>query len=137
MARFAPALYGPVGSFSLPRPLPASGGYCGGMTTITLAASLTEEEEGGGYVAKCGIVTTEGDTMEEALAALREAVELYLAEGLKPTVCRTPFRGSVTAFAAARRPCRLPHRVQPGQPFGWRTGRASGTASRPITIGEV
>ena len=50
------------------------------MATITLAASLTEEEDG--YVAKCGIVTTEGDTMEEALAALREAVELYLAEGL-------------------------------------------------------
>ena len=48
------------------------------MATITLAASLTEEEDG--YVAKCGIVTTEGDTMEEALAALREAVELYLAE---------------------------------------------------------
>jgi predicted RNase H-like HicB family nuclease len=48
------------------------------MATITLAASLTEEE--GGYIAKCGIVTTEGDTMEEALAALREAVELYLAE---------------------------------------------------------
>jgi hypothetical protein len=79
MAHFTPALYGPVGSFSLPRPLPAPGGYRGGMTTITLAASLTEEEEGG-YVAKCGIVTTEGDTMEEALAALREAVELYLAE---------------------------------------------------------
>lgn len=53
------------------------------MPTITLAASLTEEEEGG-YVAKCGIVTTEGDTMEEALGALREAVELYLAEVLNP-----------------------------------------------------
>jgi predicted RNase H-like HicB family nuclease len=31
-----------------------------------------------------GIVTTEGDTMEEALATLREAVELYLAEELTP-----------------------------------------------------
>lgn len=49
------------------------------MATITLAASRTEEE--GGYVAKCGIVTTERDTMKEALAALQEAVELYLAEG--------------------------------------------------------
>jgi predicted RNase H-like HicB family nuclease len=46
--------------------------------TITLTASLTPEE--GGYVARCielG-VTTEGDTLEEALAMLREAVELYL-----------------------------------------------------------
>ncbi|MGH3196673.1 MAG: type II toxin-antitoxin system HicB family antitoxin [Streptosporangiaceae bacterium] len=48
--------------------------------TVTLTASLTPEE--GGYVARClelG-VTTEGDTLEEALAMLREAVELYLED---------------------------------------------------------
>ena len=46
--------------------------------TITLTASLTPEE--GGYVARCMElgVTTEGETVEEALAMLREAVELYL-----------------------------------------------------------
>jgi predicted RNase H-like HicB family nuclease len=48
--------------------------------TITLTASLTPEE--GGYVARClelG-VTTEGDTLDDALAMLREAVELYLED---------------------------------------------------------
>lgn len=46
--------------------------------TITLTASLTPEE--GGYVARCLElpVVTEGDTVEEAVAMLREAVELYL-----------------------------------------------------------
>lgn len=46
--------------------------------TITLTASLTPDE--GGYVARCielG-VTTEGDTLDEAIAMLREAAELYL-----------------------------------------------------------
>jgi predicted RNase H-like HicB family nuclease len=48
--------------------------------TITLTASLTAEE--GGYVARCMElgVTTEGDTLEEALEMLREAVELYLED---------------------------------------------------------
>jgi predicted RNase H-like HicB family nuclease len=48
--------------------------------TITLTASLTPEE--GGYVARCLElpVTTEGDTVEEALEMLREAVELYLED---------------------------------------------------------
>jgi predicted RNase H-like HicB family nuclease len=48
--------------------------------TITLTASLTPEEDG--YVARCLElpVTTEGDTVEEALAMLREAVELYLED---------------------------------------------------------
>jgi predicted RNase H-like HicB family nuclease len=48
--------------------------------TVTLTANLTSEE--GGYVARCVElpVTTEGDTVEEALAALREAVELYLED---------------------------------------------------------
>jgi predicted RNase H-like HicB family nuclease len=48
--------------------------------TVTLTASLTPEE--GGYVARCVEldVTSEGDTMEEALAMLREAVALYLED---------------------------------------------------------
>lgn len=48
--------------------------------TVTLTATLTPEE--GGFVARClelG-VTSEGDTVEEALAMLREAVELYLED---------------------------------------------------------
>jgi predicted RNase H-like HicB family nuclease len=49
--------------------------------TITLTASLYPED--GGYVARCvelpGVVT-EGDTIEEAVAMLREAVELYLED---------------------------------------------------------
>lgn len=47
---------------------------------VTLTAALTPEE--GGYVARCleVPVTTEGETMEEALAALREAVELWLED---------------------------------------------------------
>jgi predicted RNase H-like HicB family nuclease len=48
--------------------------------TITLTASLTPED--GGYVARCVEldVTSEGDTAEEALMMLREAVELYLED---------------------------------------------------------
>jgi predicted RNase H-like HicB family nuclease len=51
-----------------------------GTRTVALTASLTPEE--GGYVARCVElpVTTEGDTLEEALAMLREAVELYLED---------------------------------------------------------
>jgi predicted RNase H-like HicB family nuclease len=47
---------------------------------VTLTATLTPEE--GGYVARCVEVpvTTEGETLEEALAALREAVELWLED---------------------------------------------------------
>ncbi len=54
--------------------------------TITLTATLTPEE--GGYVARCLElpVTTEGDTLEEALAALREAVELYLEDEPVPAL---------------------------------------------------
>lgn len=63
--------------------------------TITLTASLTPEE--GGYVARCielG-VTTEGDTLEEALAMLREAVELYLEDEPVPELIAHPV---VTSF---------------------------------------
>jgi predicted RNase H-like HicB family nuclease len=63
--------------------------------TITLTASLTPEE--GGYVARClelG-VTTEGDTLDEALAMLREAVELYLEDEPLPENISHPV---VTSF---------------------------------------
>jgi mRNA interferase RelE/StbE len=48
--------------------------------TVTLTSTLTPEE--GGFVARCLEldVTSEGDTVEEALAMLREAVELYLED---------------------------------------------------------
>jgi predicted RNase H-like HicB family nuclease len=63
--------------------------------TITLTASLTPEE--GGYVARCMElgVTTEGDTIEEALAMLREAVELYLEDEPVPELLPHPV---VTSF---------------------------------------
>jgi predicted RNase H-like HicB family nuclease len=63
--------------------------------TITLTASLTPEE--GGYVARClelG-VTTEGDTLDEALAMLREAVGLYLEDEPLPEPISHPV---VTSF---------------------------------------
>ncbi len=63
--------------------------------TITLTASLTPEE--GGYVARClelG-VTSEGDTLDEALAMLREAVELYLEDEPLPEPISHPV---VTSF---------------------------------------
>ncbi|MGH3273623.1 MAG: type II toxin-antitoxin system HicB family antitoxin [Streptosporangiaceae bacterium] len=63
--------------------------------TITLTASLTPEE--GGYVARCleiG-VTTEGDTLDEALAMLREAVALYLEDEPLPDAIAHPV---VTSF---------------------------------------
>ncbi len=45
--------------------------------TMRLTAVLTPED--GGYVAQCVEVdvTTQGDTIESALANLREALELY------------------------------------------------------------
>ena len=69
--------------------------------TITLTASLTPEE--GGYVARCLElpVVTEGDTVEEAVAMLREAVELYLEDQplpeQPPHPVLTPFDVSVPA----------------------------------------
>jgi len=66
--------------------------------TITLTAILTPEE--GGYVARCAElpVTTEGDTAEEAVAALREAVELYLEDEPAPALAGRPV---VTSFDIA------------------------------------
>jgi predicted RNase H-like HicB family nuclease len=56
--------------------------------TITLTAILTPEE--GGYVARCAElpVVSEGDTVEEAVAMLREAAELYLED--QPLAAQPP-----------------------------------------------
>ena len=67
---------------------------------MTLTAILTPEE--GGYVARCAElpVTTEGETVDEALAALREAVELYLEDQPLPVPGHpllSPFDVTVTA----------------------------------------
>ena len=67
---------------------------------VTLTATLTPEE--GGYVARCVEVpvTTEGETIEEALAALREAVELWLEDQVVP-LGKNPLRlGTQTAILA-------------------------------------
>ncbi len=63
--------------------------------TITLTATLTPEE--GGFVARCLEldVTSEGDTVEEALAMLREAVELYLEDEPLPDHLGHPTRSSL------------------------------------------
>ncbi len=68
--------------------------------TVTLTAMLTPEE--GGYVARCLElpVTTEGGAMEEALAALREAAELWLEDEPLPVPARplvAPFDVTVRA----------------------------------------
>jgi predicted RNase H-like HicB family nuclease len=67
-----------------------------------LTASLTSEE--GSYVARClGLgITSEGDTVEEAVAMLREAVELYLEDEPLPNDLTHPVLTSfdVTVDAA-------------------------------------
>lgn len=63
--------------------------------TLTFTASLTPEE--GGYVARRMEldVTSEGETVEEALAMLREAVELRLEDEPVPDRTAHPV---VTSF---------------------------------------
>jgi predicted RNase H-like HicB family nuclease len=57
-----------------------------------LTAALTPDAEAGGYVARCLElpVTTQGETVEEALAHLREAVELYVETAGDAAVAVTP-----------------------------------------------
>lgn len=49
-------------------------------TTLHLTAAVTPEDDG--YVARCleVEVTSQGDSVEEALASLREALELYVED---------------------------------------------------------
>lgn len=58
--------------------------------TMTFTATLTPEE--GGYVARCMEldVTSEGDSVEEALEMLREAVALYLEDEPAPAPLGPP-----------------------------------------------
>ena len=67
------------------------------MVTLTLAAVLHKEDDL--YVAECPEVGTvsQGYTVEEAVANLREATELYLEEFPLPQVSK-PF---LTTFGAA------------------------------------
>ncbi len=60
---------------------------------MVLSAVLTPAA-GGGYIAlnpETG-TTTQGETVEAALANLREAAELYLEEFPMTMLCRPPFQ---------------------------------------------
>jgi predicted RNase H-like HicB family nuclease len=61
------------------------------MTTRTLSAVL--HQEGNFYVADCPEVGTvsQGDTVEEAIANLKEATQLYLEEVQVPEIKRALF----------------------------------------------
>lgn len=59
----------------------------GGMTRhVRLTAAITHEDDG--YVARCleVEVASQGETFEEALANLREALELYFEDEPVPDV---------------------------------------------------
>jgi predicted RNase H-like HicB family nuclease len=68
------------------------------MTRQTFTAIVYREDDV--YVAECPEVSTSsyGDTIEEALANLKEATELYLEECPLPTQARRPL---VTTFEAS------------------------------------
>jgi predicted RNase H-like HicB family nuclease len=74
------------------------------MAVITLTAVLHQEDDL--YVAECPEVGTvsQGHTIEEALANLREATELYLEEFPIPRVGKpllTTFEAAVSGVAYA------------------------------------
>lgn len=66
--------------------------------TRTLTAAVHQEEDW--FVARCLEldVASQGESLDEALANLREAVELYLEQEAQPQIEATPF---VTAFQIA------------------------------------
>ncbi|MGX7824230.1 type II toxin-antitoxin system HicB family antitoxin [Actinokineospora sp. 24-640] len=61
----------------------------------TLTAAVHQEEDW--YIAQCleVDVASQGQSIQEALASLREAVELYLSEVPDPQITSTPL---VTSF---------------------------------------
>lgn len=61
------------------------------MEPRSLTAAI--HAEGDQYIARCLEidVASQGETIEDALANLRDAVELYLDEALEPEVEPTPF----------------------------------------------
>jgi predicted RNase H-like HicB family nuclease len=68
------------------------------LMTRTLTAAVHQEDDW--YVARCLEldVASQGDSLEQALANLREAVELYLEQVSRPQIESTPF---VTSFQIA------------------------------------
>ena len=77
------------------------------MKTQTFTAVLRKEEDL--YVAECPEVGTvsQGYTLEEAIANLKEATELYLEEFPLPQITRPPidyFRGGSAWLSCAVRP---------------------------------
>jgi predicted RNase H-like HicB family nuclease len=78
-------------------PARSAGGYHVSMIPLTLTAALHQEEDW--FIAQCleVDVASQGHTIEEALANLAEAVELYLGEVDDPAghVTSTPL---VTSF---------------------------------------
>jgi predicted RNase H-like HicB family nuclease len=66
--------------------------------TRTFTAAVHQEEDW--YVARCLEldVASQGQTLDEALTNLREAVELYLEQVSRPEIEATPF---VTSFQVA------------------------------------
>ena len=66
-------------------------GYAGGMErTLRITATLTPDAELGGFVAQAiGVgVVSQGDTRDEALQNLAEAVQLYFEDEDEETVER-------------------------------------------------
>jgi predicted RNase H-like HicB family nuclease len=70
-------------------------GCAGDPDDRTLTAAIHQEEDW--FVARCLEldVASQGESLEVALATLREAVELYLDQVSQPQIEATPF---VTAF---------------------------------------
>lgn len=58
------------------------------MNAEALRLTTTVTHEGGWYVARClqVEVTSQGETIEESLENLREALELYFEDALTPEV---------------------------------------------------
>ncbi|GIH69384.1 type II toxin-antitoxin system HicB family antitoxin [Sphaerimonospora thailandensis] len=59
--------------------------------TLRLTATIVPDEEGW-YVARClqVEVASQGRTVDEALSSLREALELYLEDGVIPEAPQQP-----------------------------------------------
>jgi predicted RNase H-like HicB family nuclease len=71
------------------------------MTNLQLTAAITHE--GDWYVARClqVEVTSQGQTVEEALANLREALELYFEDEPLPTDMEAPIIAPVSISVRA------------------------------------
>jgi predicted RNase H-like HicB family nuclease len=72
------------------------------MAPVQLTAAITHE--GDWYVARClqVEVTSQGETVETALANLREALELYFEEEPVPADLQAPIIAPIEVSIAAR-----------------------------------